>query len=1486
MRNQHSILAVALLATALSCVHKETGPERVTFKAIMADDPATRTILQSDGSVFWSPRDSINLFYGTSFAMLTADNIAASAQASFTGELDGFLPNGQDEFWAVYPYSSANRFDGSAVTLTLPNQQNGVAGTFDADLFVSLARSKDYTLQFYNLCGGVKFSVAQTGIQYVTFRGNANEVLAGQVTVAFDTDGKPQVQDVLKGATELRLNAPEGGFEVGKWYYIVALPVTLSAGYTMTFFKDADGTGAVERAVETPVTIKRSTWGRLTDADDVTTPINPSKYLTFTSEGTTTISLVSGVNRIDPVVYYSTDAQNWEQWDYSEITFTNDKPLYMCGNNPEGFNQFNTNNNSLYIRTFSASGDSFSVSGDIMSLLDMNSDLLEIPIGGCFYELFNGCTRLTSAPALPATALTEMCYEGMFKGCSSLKFAPELPASNVTSQCYREMFLGCSSLETAPQLPATKLASWCYYGMFSGCSSLTEAPDLPATDLARDCYNTMFASCSSLTTAPSLPATDLAPTCYSYMFSGCSSLTDAPELPATTLTGACYSYMFNECTSLTASPALPATTLAERCYECMFAYCSNLVSLPEILPATTLSEYCYSLMFGYCYKITTAPELPAPVLVKGCYNAMFTTCSNLSHLKCLATDISAYGCTTFWLDHVASTGIFVKAPEMQEWVADGSSDGIPTGWTIENADGSANISPNKYLTFTSEGTTTVSLTNNGGNAPVLYYSKDTNTWFQWDYSELTFKANEPLYICGDNPQGLSHREDGVDGVSNSQFVSSGDSFAVSGDIMSLLNKDTDLLAIPSSWCFVELFRGCANMTAAPSLPATELAPYCYYNLFRGCSSLATAPELPATTMTQGCYTQLFRDCSSLSAVPQLPATVLARTCYAFMYSGCTGITSVPEDCLPATQLEELCYEGLFQGCTNLTNAPSLPATTLASQCYRLMFSGCALLRTAPELPATSLAERCYWSMFTNCSSLTEAPELPAETLEAECYSLMFQGCTSLTAAPVLPASVLTEKCYYLMLNGCTNLQYVRCLATDISASDCLYRWLAGVSASGTFVKSPDNHSWSLGEDGIPYGWTVENSDGSEVFTASNYLTFTSTGNSTLTIGNTGGNAPVLYYSYDQLNWNLWDYGQLDFTTLYLCGDNPNGFSVSDTQASTMVVGGDNCHISGNVMSLLNKDEVLLTIPSDYCFYALFYTSSNILTAPSLPATELTDYCYGRMFEQCRELTSAPELPATTLTNGCYTRMFASCEALTTAPALPATALAPSCYESMFYYCTTLATPPSVLPATELAEKCCYGMFQDCWSLSEAPELPATTLAEQCYYLMFASARNLTVAPELPAEVLTKKCYTAMFSDCQSLSEAPALPATTLAESCYYEMFNSCKVLTVAPETLPATTLAPSCYVSMFAGCTSLTTAPVLPAQTLVWDCYTSMFNQCSSLNYVKCLATDMSASGSSASCLTGWLNGVSSTGTFVKAANAQWPSGVSGIPEGWTVEEL
>lgn len=119
---------------------------------------------------------------------------------------------------------------------------------------------------------------------------------------------------------------------------------------------------------------------------------------------------------------------------------------------------------------------------------------------------------------------------------------------------------------------------------------------------------------------------------------------------------------------------------------------------------------------------------------------------------------------------------------------------------------------------------------------------------------------------------------------------------------------------------------------------------------------------------------------------------------------------------------------------------------------------------------------------------------------------------------------------------------------------------------------------------------------------------------------------------------------------------------------------------------------------------------------------------------------------------------------------------------------------------------------------------------------------------------------------------------------FYMLFLNCSTLkSIASNFLPATTLAPWCYQNMFTGCTSLTTVPELPATTLVYSCYRSMFYDCSNLNYIKMLATDISASG----CLTNWVSGVSSTGTFVKNKNATWNvTGVDGVPSGWTIQKV
>ena len=177
--------------------------------------------------------------------------------------------------------------------------------------------------------------------------------------------------------------------------------------------------------------------------------------------------------------------------------------------------------------------------------------------------------------------------------------------------------------------------------------------------------------------------------------------------------------------------------------------------------------------------------------------------------------------------------------------------------------------------------------------------------------------------------------------------------------------------------------------------------------------------------------------------------------------------------------------------------------------------------------------------------------------------------------------------------------------------------------------------------------------------------------------------------------------------------------------------------------------------------------------------------------------------------------------------------------------------------------------------------------EQAFSQLFINNTKIknheTLDIVLPATSLAWSCYNSMFYGCTGLTQAPELPVTSLAKNCYLEMFSHCTGLIKAPE-LPATSLSEGCYNSMFYGCTGLTKAPELPATSLArcTKCYYEMFKECSNLNSVVCLATNISGS----ECTKDWLNNVSATGTFVKAAGMNnWTSGVDGIPEGWTTQD-
>ena len=239
----------------------------------------------------------------------------------------------------------------------------------------------------------------------------------------------------------------------------------------------------------------------------------------------------------------------------------------------------------------------------------------------------------------------------------------------------------------------------------------------------------------------------------------------------------------------------------------------------------------------------------------------------------------------------------------------------------------------------------------------------------------------------------------------------------------------------------------------------------------------------------------------------------------------------------------------------------------------------------------------------------------------------------------------------------------------------------------------------------------------------NALKFVSNGVSVISLTKNGNyrstHSISLEYSYDGVDWNDWDLNALTLNSgdaLYIRGNNPDGFSCNDV-FYMFVIEGDKVSCSGNIMSLVDYENLPDIIPCDICFYGLFENCSLLTTAPELPATKLTRFCYSYMFSGCYSLITAPELPATKLADYCYYQMFSYCSSLKTAPELPATNLAEHCYSNMFNSCSSLTIAPE-LPATILTDFCYAFMFKDCTSLAKAPDLPAKTLAERCYFLMF------------------------------------------------------------------------------------------------------------------------------------------------------------------------
>ena len=229
-----------------------------------------------------------------------------------------------------------------------------------------------------------------------------------------------------------------------------------------------------------------------------------------------------------------------------------------------------------------------------------------------------------------------------------------------------------------------------------------------------------------------------------------------------------------------------------------------------------------------------------------------------------------------------------------------------------------------------------------------------------------------------------------------------------------------------------------------------------------------------------------------------------------------------------------------------------------------------------------------------------------------------------------------------------------------------------------------------------------------------YLCFTSTGNSTISMKQKGtpeaSANKVIQYKLNDGQWQTWDLSAVtlaDGNKMYLKSDDTIPIGESNITYKMFVMTGS-IAASGNIMSLLNFSDTL----TNYAFSKLFSNCTSLTTAPKLQATTLARRCYFDMFDGCKSLIAAPALPATELASSCYQLMFNDCTALVQAPELPATTLATSCYENMLSGCSSLTTAPE-LPATTLADSCYYNMFYNCSKLNYVKAMFTDISAQNC-----------------------------------------------------------------------------------------------------------------------------------------------------------------------------
>lgn len=224
-----------------------------------AANPSTKVVLGDNLETLWEQGDQINIFYGATQgpgAVFTAEEISMEGQkAVFSGTISAFTGTVEGSgnainFCGLYPYSQANTYDGTYAHMNLPHIQHARKDTEDPMSKLLIAKSPGLNLYFYLVGSGLRFEISRNDIAEFRFSGNDGEILAGDLTIGFDNNGRPEVTAVANPQYEISVfpaaNDPTylpEAFTPG-YYYLDIIPQELEHGYTVTYITTSGQQGS------------------------------------------------------------------------------------------------------------------------------------------------------------------------------------------------------------------------------------------------------------------------------------------------------------------------------------------------------------------------------------------------------------------------------------------------------------------------------------------------------------------------------------------------------------------------------------------------------------------------------------------------------------------------------------------------------------------------------------------------------------------------------------------------------------------------------------------------------------------------------------------------------------------------------------------------------------------------------------------------------------------------------------------------------------------------------------------------------------------------------------------------------------------------------------------------------------------------------------------------------------------------------------------